>query len=64
MPVMNGLEAGKVLRERFGKQVKIFMLTGNVTMNRDNKQLFELMDGVLTKPSTRKQLEECLRTLK
>ena len=59
MPNMDGLSAAKDLRKRYGKKVKIFLLTGNVTM-RDAEGLEDIVDGVLTKPCSKENLRKCL----
>jgi len=55
---MNGMEAAQYLREKYGEQVKIYLLTGNIMMNYvENSELF---DGVLTKPYSKKDIQSVL----
>ena len=59
MPNLDGIDAAKELRKKYGKKMKIFLLTGNVTM-RDAKGLEDIVDGVLTKPCSKENLRKCL----
>jgi len=54
---MNGLEAAKELRLKYGHQFKIFLLTGNVMMRNTEE---ENLDGILTKPCSKTELQACL----
>ena len=61
MPIMNGMEAAKQLRAKYGKDIKIYLLTGNVLVKRAyDSQEFSIIDGVLTKPCTKQDLFNCL----
>lgn len=58
MPNMNGLEAAKKLREKFGNTFRIYLLTGNVTIPLSDE--IGVFDGVLTKPCSKQDLKKCL----
>ena len=60
MPKMNGIDAAKELRKRYGKDVKIFLLTGNVMAN-NGSDIEEIFDGVLFKPCSKKELAALLK---
>ena len=60
MPNVNGLEAARELRKRYGYEFKIFVLTANVTVV-DLNGVNEVIDGLLTKPCSKKDLMDiCL----
>ena len=54
---MNGLKAAKILRERHGSNVKIFLVTGNVLFEQASHKIF---DGIVGKPCSRKELNTIL----
>jgi len=58
---MSGVEASKILRERYGNKVKIYLISGNVSVvcRRD----MELFDGILAKPCTRLELQRVFQQL-
>ena len=65
MPVMNGLEATKYIREELNNSIPIIALTANA-FPEDKKRFFEGgMDGFVTKPFEQKDLmDELTRLLK
>ena len=63
MPNMNGLDAAKILRERHGQNVKIYLLTGNVLM-KSTEGVLDVCDGIITKPCTKTELMSILNDIK
>ncbi|WP_345984715.1 FIST N-terminal domain-containing protein [Sulfurimonas sp. HSL-1656] len=61
MPVMNGLDATRRIRERLGSSVPIIALTANAMEGDREKFLQSGMNGYLTKPLEEKKLEAVLR---
>ena len=59
MPKMNGVQAAQELRKRYGHEVKIFLLTGNV-MAKNEQNIEEIFDGVLFKPCSKQELGSLL----
>jgi len=55
MPRLDGLEAAKILKSKYGDRVRIFIITGNVFA----EELTNVVDGVLLKPCTKEQLIKC-----
>jgi len=60
MPNLNGLEASKKLRELYGNEFKIFLITGNVLFEQPEE--FKVFNGVLNKPCSRKELNTILHS--
>ena len=58
MPSMNGIDAAKELRNRYGNDFKIFLLTGNVMANEDNYS--SIIDRVIIKPISKSSLEQLI----
>ena len=63
MPNMNGIDATRKLRSMYGNSVKIYILTGDVTLMNDSS-IQNITDGVLTKPSSKNDIERCLEILR
>ena len=59
MPNMAGLDAAKILRQRHGRNIKIYLLTGNVLM-KSTEGVSEVFDGIITKPCTKNGLSAIL----
>ena len=59
MPNLNGLEASKKLRELYGNEFKIFLITGNALFEQPEE--FKVFNGVLNKPCSRKELNTILQ---
>ena len=64
MPVMNGLEATRVIRSTFDVQPKIVAMTANAMPEDRNKCIAAGMDDYLSKPIELKLLVEVLRNAK
>jgi len=64
MPVMNGLEATKVIRSTFDVQPKIIAMTANAMPEDKNKCIAAGMDDYLSKPMELKLLIEVLKQVK
>jgi len=64
MPVMNGLEATRVIRSTFDVQPKIVAMTANAMPEDRNKCIVAGMDDYLSKPIELKLLVEVLRNAK
>ena len=62
MPIMNGMDAAKILRERHGAGFKIYILTGNVLVS-NREEVKTIVDGLLMKPCTILDLQRCLNSL-
>ena len=60
MPVMNGMDATKLIRERLRSNVPIIALTANALAGDEEKFLESGMDGYLTKPLDEQALEAIL----
>jgi|GEM_PF-2110533 len=62
MPVMNGYEAAKILRERFGNKIHIIGLTAT-NQEEALSEGAEYFDTILYKPFTQQQLESVLKAV-
>ena len=60
MPNLNGLDAARKLRERYGNGFKIYLITGNVLF--EHPEEFKVFNGVLNKPCSRKELSAILHS--
>ena len=60
MPELNGLEAAKELRQKYGQAFQIYLLTGNVTISLTELDEIGIIDGILTKPCSKFDLKRCL----
>ena len=58
MPVMDGYEATKVIRQQLGRQIPIIALTANVTESDRQRCLEAGMDDFLSKPYSIEQLQQ------
>lgn len=56
MPVMNGVDATRLIREKINKQMPIIALTANVIKGESDKCLAAGMNGVISKPFSEKDL--------
>ena len=63
MPHLDGLQAAKMLRSKYGDQFKIFLLSAN-DMARTCDCVVENFDGFLTKPCSKFDLKQCLQSLR
>lgn len=58
MPVLDGVEATKILRNRHQGDIKVVALTGDVLIEKS-----PLFDQLLTKPIHKSVLKECIDSL-
>jgi len=61
MPILNGLEATKIIREKFSKHIPIIALTANALEGDRERFLAAGMDDYLSKPIEISKLEEILQ---
>ena len=57
MPIMDGYEATKEIRKKYGKKVYIIALTANATTETEKKCFQVGMNGFLTKPVQQKKIK-------
>ena len=56
MPVMDGIEAATILREKFKDSISVVALTGDVLVEPPS----EIFDSVIIKPCQRSLLKACI----
>ena len=59
MPILNGLEAAKILKSRY-KDIKIIVLTGDLMTSFNESQHRCIVDAILLKPCSRQTLQRYL----